>query len=383
MNQVSESATASHSNSKVAIFATARNCAQSVVNDVTKLQSAFASFKNLYWFVVESDSSDDTVARLQDLRQSVANFEYVSLGVLEPSYPLRTERIAFCRNHYLNEFRTNPRLSDAEYIVVADLDGVQDLITAEGVMSCFQRQDWGVCSANQQGLYYDIWALRHPVWSPNDCWQQKYMLQDLGLSQEQAAYAAVFSRMIEISRQSGWIEVDSSFGGLAIYKSDALGAATYNGRADNNLWGGQVCEHVAFHMALKARGVRLFINPQMINTALNEHSLQSQLPEELVMFLGDTKSDKAKDSPDSTQSEQSSSLAMSKEDIVAAYKVFLGRLPESIEVILPRVGVSANALLIDFLTSNEFLSRKGIAKLLNVAKSKLQSLDENKPNSNA
>jgi len=52
---------------------------------------------------------------------------------------------------------------------------------------------------------------------------------------------------------------------------------------------------------------------------------------------------------------QMSTLKVTREDVIASYKIFLGRLPESMEVVDPRVGASLFALLADFLASNEFL----------------------------
>ena len=61
---------------------------------------------------------------------------------------------------------------------------------------------------------------------------------------------------------------------------------------------------------------------------------------------------------------EDSSLAMTKEDIIAAYKIFLKRLPESIDVVMPRVGLSADRILIDFFSSSEFLARPEAVKLI-------------------
>lgn len=52
------------------------------------------------------------------------------------------------------------------------------------------------------------------------------------------------------------------------------------------------------------------------------------------------------------------------EDVIAAYKIFLGRLPESMEVVTPRVGVQPVALLVDFLKSREFLDQTPKAQLV-------------------
>ena len=348
--------------SKMVVTGTARNCATTLAADLASLARALKEFPNLHWFIVESDSEDDTVQVLQDFKQKVPNFGFVSLGKLADSLPLRTERLAQCRNRCLDELQNNLALIDATYMVLADLDGTQSLLTQEGLMSCFDNDDWAVCTGNQKGSYYDIWALRHPVWSPNDCWEQKMFFEAAGLGSEKAAYLAVFSRMIEISPDAEWIEVDSAFGGLGIYKTEYLQNARYNGRADNNLWGGQVCEHVAFNKQIKANGGKLFINPAMVNTALNEHSIQAILPEDMTfpITLNVIESNKAA----SKEFWQLSVTSMTAEDIIGAYKVFLNRHPESMNVIQPRVGMTADMVLVDFLTSSEFLSRKGVDKLV-------------------
>jgi hypothetical protein len=77
------------------------------------------------------------------------------------------------------------------------------------------------------------------------------------------------------------------------------------------------------------------------------------------------------------EAEEDPSLAMTKEDIIAAYKIFLKRPPESMEVVLPRVGLSADRILIDFFSSSEFLARPEAVKLIFTLAKKI--LDEKSP----
>ena len=53
-----------------------------------------------------------------------------------------------------------------------------------------------------------------------------------------------------------------------------------------------------------------------------------------------------------------SSNKVAAEDVVAAYKIFLDRLPENMEVIELRVGATAQQLFNSFITSQEFLDRR-------------------------
>jgi len=53
-----------------------------------------------------------------------------------------------------------------------------------------------------------------------------------------------------------------------------------------------------------------------------------------------------------------------REDVIAAYKIFLDRLPENEEVITPRIGIARERILSSFMTSKYFLSRPKNIQLL-------------------
>ena len=57
-------------------------------------------------------------------------------------------------------------------------------------------------------------------------------------------------------------------------------------------------------------------------------------------------------------------VAATREDVIAAYKIFLDRLPESEEVITPRIGIARERILSSFMTSKYFLSRPKNIQLL-------------------
>lgn len=57
-------------------------------------------------------------------------------------------------------------------------------------------------------------------------------------------------------------------------------------------------------------------------------------------------------------------LFMAKEDVIAAYKIFLDRLPESNAVMNQRIGATAEANLIQFMLADEFLKRPEVKPLI-------------------
>lgn len=250
-----------------------RNGAKTVRRAVETLARATAGFANVQFLVVESDSTDSTLAELQKLRQESDRFDFLSLGALAERVPARTERIAHCRNRYLAELRTSARYASADYVMVADLDGVNSDLRREAVENCWSSSvPWDVVTANQRDAYYDIWALRHADWCPVDCHDQYSRLRAM-FGHPRALAIAIHSRMARLSPRAAWIEVDSAFGGLAIYRREALLTGNYSG-VEN---GHSVCEHVPLHAQLRAKGLRIFINPALINAHRTDHSARIRL----------------------------------------------------------------------------------------------------------
>ena len=252
------------SDHKFVIGGTIRNGGQQLKDDVLYIQNALIHIPNKHWFVVESDSTDNTSEVLRELEEIVDNFSYVSLGNLSKRIPERTQRIAHCRNLYLNEFETTSTYAGADFLIAADLDGVNSCITQSAFDSCWQNSNWDVVTANQWNAYYDIFALRHPLWSPNDCWEmQHYLANEKFYDEVDAKFIAVYSRMANIPESNPWIEVDSAFGGLAIYKMPLIKGLRYVGGLTKS--GYDICEHIGFHQQIQERGGHIFINPQLIN----------------------------------------------------------------------------------------------------------------------
>ena len=257
------------SNQEVLILGICRNVENDLQADIHRLLAAFSDFSKVHFRIVESDSNDSTLIVLEKLSAQIPNFEYVSYGNLQLEIPSRVERIAYCRNKCLELMRSDARLRDCSYVAVSDLDGVNSLLDRKSVLSCWIRDDWDACTANQLGPYYDIYALRHTDWSPDDCWRYESQLLKKGMNPISAREKAVYSRQRKIPASSPWINVDSAFGGLAIYKRESLVNATYSGL---DLNGEEICEHVTLHAAMKAEGRNLYINPRLINDEWNEHS---------------------------------------------------------------------------------------------------------------
>jgi hypothetical protein len=252
----------------VVIAGIARNVGDKIVQSYNALSIAFSFFDNVKWLVIESDSTDNTIQQLEKIKTNDPSFEYITLGNLEEKLPKRTERIAYCRNKYLEMIYGTDKYSKSKFVAIADLDGVNDHITKQGVKSCWDIDEWEACTANQNGPYYDIWALKHDEWNPNDCWKQ-FKFMNRHIKSDWALILSVVGKMIEIDKEEAPIEVASAFGGLAVYKKEALIHGKYIGVDE---MGEQICEHLSLNNNITKKGGRIFINPRLINCGINEHT---------------------------------------------------------------------------------------------------------------
>ncbi|WP_215381973.1 hypothetical protein [Polynucleobacter sp. MG-6-Vaara-E2] len=192
------------------------------------------------------------------------NFTFISVGELSKKLSKRTDRIAYCRNLIIDAVAKDPKYGEVDYIAMADMDGMNGLVTREKIAQCWEVDEpWDVITANQLGEYYDIWALSHPYWNSIDCWEQKRKLENI-LGEKAAQNIAVACKQHPIDPRADLIEVNSAFGGLGIYTREAFLAGRYAG-TDSQAGGIDVADHIPFHRDLRKKGYRIFINPALIN----------------------------------------------------------------------------------------------------------------------
>jgi hypothetical protein len=179
--------------------------------------------------------------------------------------------------------------SDFDYALMIDCDNINsnliDLSAMRRAVS-FLEQTAGCAGvfANSAGVYYDLWALRHPTLCPGDIWEEMgdYVISNK-VTDERAFDQFFKPRLLTISPDEEPIEVDSAFGGLGIYRFSSLLENTREyvgqklktisvGSAAARNVGWEVCDHVAFNMAFRERGEKLVLLPYLtnVNTATFE-----------------------------------------------------------------------------------------------------------------
>jgi hypothetical protein len=272
--------------SRVLIVGTISNVSERLRTDFTSVRNAFSDYFEVFTYLVESDSSDETFAALNDLTISNKNFNFISFGDLRNSIPDRVERIRYCRNQYVKYIRDTFETHKWDYIVVADLDGMNGALSKGAVKSCFARLDWDCCLSNQTGGYYDIFALRESSWQPGNYFEEvevarakignfelrKPIFLDrfrLLLLEDSIKRNAIYAKMKRIPKGSSWVAVDSGFGGLAIYKPHIFLNFDYSKLYSQS----RDSEHVDLHIRMREDGNKIFINPDFVNSHWNTYNV--------------------------------------------------------------------------------------------------------------
>jgi hypothetical protein len=259
---------------EVFVVGTVRNCSKKILRVVKQLEKQLSrAGRSAHFFLVESDSRDETVGRLEKIAKTRPNFQFVSLGELERKTPNRIARIAVCRNTYMYELEKLENAGRAlTHVIVADFDKVNFKVRFPRIPERLFSQDV-VFTANQFGRYYDILALRAHGWVDEDYRISMLRYLEKKLTKLAAFLEAVSKKQVHIPPSEEAIEVQSAFGGLAIYPWRAISGLRYE--PDQVTDSILECEHVSFSRSIKFRNVKIFIEPSLRNKGDYRHSFSS------------------------------------------------------------------------------------------------------------
>ncbi len=268
------------------LVGTVSNVERNLISDLSRIEKAIGQLGGLEIFLVESDSTDATVAILEKLSIEKTGFSFKSFGFLKTQYPKRTERIRFCRNAYVDHIHTNLQQRKWDYVIVADLDGMNSAITKKRIKNSLKRDnDWDACFANQTLGYYDLYALRADDWVEKDCFDELKELQEgsVYLKKYRNSYLDFLCAFLHFDRmrrkviykrmkrlKGDLIPVKSAFGGFGIYKPEIFEKINYAKSDSGEL---SECEHLDLHYKCSQYGYRLVIDPKLINNHINVYNL--------------------------------------------------------------------------------------------------------------
>jgi len=239
------------------IFAgTCRNVESDLPYVLKHIDTCGSMFGKYAVVIYENDSADATRSILIDHAATFQPGMYSLIledGIVDKE-PRRTMRLERGRNLILDKVHEMNAQNEYDFLVILDLDNINASGRfTETIKSCFQHgEDWDVLTANQQtGYYYDMWALRKRPDLNYDFARHQPIL---------GKEKSMFYLQFDPSQPPDLVEVDSAFGGIAIYRLSTLPThCRYQGEYED---GGEKCEHVDFHDCLRDHGNKIFINKQ-------------------------------------------------------------------------------------------------------------------------
>jgi hypothetical protein len=249
-----------------------RNAAAPLRETLRAIKAVEDICESSFVVVVTNDNIDETDAVLRTWRNLSGDHDVLWLDGLEKAFPERLDRIAIARNFCLERLRASPE-AKFPFVMVVDFDGPNTRLSAENVLETISNANfqWDGIFANQRQAYYDIYALRHDQWCPSDCWEEIKRAITFPWRNRKARLARekfVHSRQFRIRPEHPPIAVRSAFGGLGVYRTDAIRGLWYASRERGSRL---TCEHVLFNALLRERGGKLFIVPSLLNDAPIEH----------------------------------------------------------------------------------------------------------------
>lgn len=254
---------------RVIIAALARDCNESLVRNIPRIEALRSHFASSRVVVVENDSVDGTKTTLQAWASQKKNVDLImddfgtetiprpSAAHPHPSTSLhRIEKMARYRNIYLDHVRSTEPQPDILIVVDIDVKG----FSVEGVIETIENAplDWGALFANGSLFYRG----RFPYMFDQYAYLPLGCAEVPGRKKDELFYES--KRATRDIRRHSYVKCLSAFGGIGVYKWDAIKSLRYGAfpNARSRTFEA-MCEHVSFNMAVAAQGYGNYVGRAM------------------------------------------------------------------------------------------------------------------------
>lgn len=215
---------------KVLICGVCRNIENAVPNTIESIRRLGSQFLDYRAIIYENNSTDQTKKLLNAWAKDDPHVIYMSEQLskrklsqeLSMKIPHRIGKIARARNKVL-DVAMDPCFDDHKYVIWADLDFVTPWDVDSIVETILHpKEPWDAVLAYG---FYDLFAMRSP-----DCPIGFELIGDLYWKHLDKLY-----EKYTLDREGPWKKVYSAFGGLGIYKRDAIRGCRYSGEVTSDL----------------------------------------------------------------------------------------------------------------------------------------------------
>lgn len=213
---------------------------------IARIEKTGCFFRDYRVIVYENDSRDNTLDLLKKWEVTNPKVTIIaeSISGTEIMQWSRTEKLAHFRNRYLQQIKEDKEYATFDFVIVVDMD-LKGGWSNDGIATSFARLDWDIVAANSIGYhnlrktYYDMFALL-----PKNIFKNGFVYK-------------IFGEGWQLHRGDPLIRIQSGFGGLALYRKEAIMSRQYSGSIE----GERVCEHISLNTD---NSLRCFLNPSQI-----------------------------------------------------------------------------------------------------------------------
>jgi hypothetical protein len=251
----------------LAICSIVRDCEQNLKKNIVVMDKIRSFFKSSVVIIFENDSIDKTGEVLRawsDRDKKVFVVSDQNKGVTIPARDIggvnkyysefRISRMVGFRNRYLEKLEIIDFKPD--FVIIVDFDVSK--IYLDGIIKSFAISDeWDVICANGTSLSPRLRKRYHDA----------YALVEMGKEEMPQTEETILENSYKwsfLAKGQPLIPVYSAFGGLSIYRYEAIRSVKYRVAYNHNKRVEMRCEHFCFCQDIRAKGYnRIFINPDL------------------------------------------------------------------------------------------------------------------------
>lgn len=252
----------------VVIAILARDCEDSLINNIPLVEQLRNKFTWSQVVVVENDSIDDTKKILSDWERISNGVKIISQDFGTKTIPDKTveitspttsyyriEKMAFYRNIYLEYISTLQH--EIDYVIIIDID--IKWFSIDGLVNSIveMKDNWGGIFSNgitkgkiwglTSKIYYDVFAIcEYPL-------KHVFSFTDESLNKS-------FKTINNNIKRNKYYSLISAFSGVGIYKYEAIKNLRYTVVKNSVNCSEAICEHIPFNSKIIKAGYKNYIS---------------------------------------------------------------------------------------------------------------------------
>jgi len=257
-------------NSSIIICSIVRDAEKGLKQNIPVIKQFIRFFGNYTIIIFENDSRDGTKKVLKEWQSEDPDHIHVYMedGVFNATIPKsgdvscnpffsekRIAKMVYLRNQYLDKIDTLCLFAD--YLMVVDLDVAK--LDLNSILSSFESKvKWDAVTSFGYSLSPRLRSRYHDTYALTE-------LGDEDNPQTENKIKKLADKYGHLKKSDDWIRVFSAFGGLAIYKYDAIKGIRYQLLENDDPRVQVRCEHFSIYKQMKERGYdNIYINPAMV-----------------------------------------------------------------------------------------------------------------------